>query len=72
MAAAYLVGLVLNHPFIDGNKRVGTAAALMFLSENGIEIRNEEPAFSNLVLAVARGEADKTAVAEFFRSHVEE
>lgn len=72
MAASYLVSLVLNHPFEDGNKRVGTMAALLFLKENGVEIRNEEPAFSNLVIAVAMGEADKTKVARFFRDHVEQ
>ena len=38
MAAAYLFHLVQNHPFVDGNKRTGAVAALVFLSLNGIEI----------------------------------
>jgi death-on-curing protein len=71
MAASYLVSLVLNHPFEDGNKRVGTVAALLFLKENGIEIRNDEPAFSDVVIAVAMGNVGKTQVAQFFREHAE-
>ena len=35
MAAAYLYHLVENHPFVDGNKRVGAMAALIFLDLNG-------------------------------------
>ena len=69
MAAAYLFGLVMNHAFVDGNKRVGTAAALMFLRLNGIRIREDEPALSELVLAVASGAADQAAVVKYFESH---
>ncbi|MBI3074133.1 MAG: type II toxin-antitoxin system death-on-curing family toxin [Deltaproteobacteria bacterium] len=45
MAAAYLFHLVLNHPFIDGNKRCGWLAARVFLRMNGV------------ALSVSRGEA---------------
>jgi death-on-curing protein len=62
MAAVYLVHLVKNHAFIDGNKRVGTAAALTFLQLNGISIREDEPALSDLVLGVAKGGVDRAAV----------
>jgi death on curing protein len=34
IAGAYLFHLVMNHPFIDGNKRVGTVAALVFLERS--------------------------------------
>ena len=67
MAAALLFALVQNHAFIDGNKRVGTAAALVFLDANGIEIDNREPEFSDLVLRVASSRAKKDEVAEYFR-----
>jgi death-on-curing protein len=70
MAAAYLFYLVKNHAFIDGNKRVGAAAADVFLDMNGFELVNEEPAFSDLVLAVASGTADKQAVTAFVRAHM--
>jgi len=38
MAAAYLFHIARNHPFVDGNKRVGVVAALVFLAMNGVEI----------------------------------
>lgn len=68
-AAAYLFHLVQNHPFIDGNKRVGAAAADVFLQMNSLQLKCTEDAYAALVLAVARGELDKSAVAEFFREY---
>jgi death-on-curing protein len=67
MAAAYLFHLVQNHPFIDGNKRVGGAAALAFLDLNGVEVIADEEAFADLVLAVAQSQADKEQIAAFLR-----
>jgi death-on-curing protein len=69
MAAAYLFHLVKNHPFVDGNKRVGAMAAYAFLGLNRIEITASGDAFGDLTLAVAEGKATKSAVAEFFRKH---
>src|SRR6185295_79454 len=63
MAAALLFALVQNHALIDGNKRVGTAAALVFLKSNGVEIANREPEFGDLVLRVASSRAKKDEVA---------
>jgi death-on-curing protein len=59
MAAAYLFHLVQNHPFLDGNKRVGAAAALTFLVMNGIETRIPNQALAQMVLSVAQGKTDK-------------
>lgn len=67
MAAAYLFHLVQNHPFIDGNKRVGAATALVFLTMNGVETKMTNQALVDMVLTVAKGERDKPAIAEFFR-----
>ncbi|MFO0836986.1 MAG: type II toxin-antitoxin system death-on-curing family toxin [Phycisphaerae bacterium] len=69
MAAAYLFHIVQNHPFVDGNKRTGTAAALVFLEMNGITIEADEDALVELVLKVAQGRADKPRIAEFFRAN---
>jgi death-on-curing protein len=69
MAAAYLFHLTQNHPFIDGNKRIGLAAAVAFLHINGQALTAGQPAAVQLVLAVARGELDKPAIAAFFRKH---
>ena len=67
MAAACLFHLVQNHPFVDGNKRVGAMAAYAFLDVNGIELIADPDEYTNLVLSVAKGEAIKAAIAEFLR-----
>jgi death-on-curing protein len=69
MAAAYLFHLVQNHPFLDGNKRVGVATALMFLTMNGVETKMANQVLVDMVLAVAKGKMNKPAIAEFFRKH---
>jgi death-on-curing protein len=71
MAAAYLFHLVKNHAFVDGNKRVGLATALVFLKWNGFRLAASKAAVEALTLSVAAGETAKPAVIEFFRKHVE-
>lgn len=70
MAAAYLFHLVQNHPFIDGNKRIGLEAALVFLEINGTSVNADAEHLVELVLGVAQGQIGKPQIAEFFRSHV--
>lgn len=65
MAAAYLFHLVKNHPFLDGNKRVGAVAALVFLALNGYDFDAPEDDFADMVLTVARGKMSKAEVAGF-------
>jgi death on curing protein len=67
MVASYLFHLVKNHPFLDGNKRVGAVAALVFLLLNGYDFDAPEDDLAEKVLAVARGEIDKADVAVFIR-----
>lgn len=69
MAAAYMYHIVMNHPFVDGNKRTGALAAFAFLHLNGWRITATPKAFEDLTLATARGELDKPAIAAFFREH---
>ena len=68
MAAAYLFHLVKNHSFVDGNKRVGAVSALVFLDLNGFDFDAPEDDFAEMVLAVARGEVDKSQVSVFIRN----
>lgn len=63
MAAAYLFHIVSNHPFIDGNKRAGLLAALVFLDLNGISIEHPSEALYELTMGVAEGRIAKAAVA---------
>lgn len=69
MAAAYLFHIVQNHPFVDGNKRTGAVAAVVFLSLNGLEIDASMHDFEQLVWLTATGNADKEAIASFLRQH---
>ena len=67
MAAAYLFHLVGNHPFLDGNKRTGAAAALVFLAMNRLTIRVSNKELERLAIAVANNRIDKPALAGYFR-----
>ena len=67
MAAAYLFHLCKNHPFVDGNKRVGAVAALVFLALNDYELTASEDDLAGMVLATASGELDKADVAVFLK-----
>lgn len=70
MASAYLFHLVNNHPFVDGNKRAGAAAAVVFLDLNGVELIVNEHDFEDLVLGVASAKVAKSDVATFFRQAI--
>lgn len=69
MAAAYLFHLVENHPFVDGNKRVGTMAALVFLELNGYDFDVTDDELTGVVLQVASGKMPKDVLSAFFRQH---
>ncbi|HZH75622.1 MAG TPA: type II toxin-antitoxin system death-on-curing family toxin [Archangium sp.] len=62
MAAAYLFHIVSNHPFIDGNKRVGLLAALVFLELNGTTLTQGSEELYELTMAVAAGRMTKAEV----------
>ena len=48
-------GLICNHAFVDGNKRIGAHAMLLFLALNGIELKYTQEELSDMVLNVASG-----------------
>ena len=72
MAAAYLFHLVENHPFVDGNKRVGAMAALVFLDMNGIDFEASDEEFTAMVLRVASGKMLKAEITLFLKKHSSE
>jgi death on curing protein len=67
-AAAYLFHLVQNHPFVDGNKRVGLEAALLFLEINGYSLESTDEQLIDLVLQTAQGQATKQQIADSLRA----
>jgi death on curing protein len=68
MAAAYAFHVVMNHPFIDGNKRAGFHAATVFLDLNGWVLTLDDDAAYDLVIGVCEGTVTKKALAEALRS----
>ena len=70
MASAYLFHLVKNHPFVDGNKRVGLAVSLAFLGLNDLRLEATEDEVVDLVLSTASSAIGKADVAVFLRTHV--
>lgn len=67
LAAAYLVGFAGKHGFVDGNKRIGTAAMLVFLALNGRPLHVPQPELYALVMAVANNRVKEREVAEWLR-----
>jgi death-on-curing protein len=69
MAAAYLYHVVMNHPFIDGNKRTGAMAGFIFLDMNGAELTASQEEYRDLTLGVAAGKLVKSDAVAFFKQH---
>jgi death-on-curing protein len=69
LAASYGFGLVRNHPFVDGNKRIGFAVAVLFLEINGYRFHATEADATVRTLALAAGEMDETAYAAWLKSN---
>ena len=68
-AARLCYGLVKNHPFVDGNKRIGAHAMLVFLALNGIELEYTQAELSDVILAVAGGHLDYDGLLRWLLSH---
>jgi death-on-curing protein len=69
-AAAVGFALVANHPFVDGNKRVGHAAMEVFLVLNGFEIDATVNEQERLMLDAASGLTDRAALVEWLKGHI--
>ncbi len=67
MAAAYTAGIVRNHPFMDGNKRSGFVAGVLFLEMNGYAFTASEAEAAQAVLELAAGTIDPDGFAAFLR-----
>jgi death on curing protein len=69
LAAAYAFGLVRNHPFLDGNKRIGFTVAVLFLELNGKRFLAPEAEATLKTLALAAHELGKAGYATWLRKH---
>lgn len=70
LAAIYTAGIVRNHPFVDGNKRMGFATGVAFLLLNGFELRATEQEATQTVFALAAGDLDEEGYTAWLRSNV--
>ena len=69
LAAAYTVGIVRNHPFIDGNKRTGFVVGILFLELNGYRFSASEADAAQAVLELAANTLDEASYAAFLRAN---
>lgn len=68
-AARLCFGLVKNHPFTDGNKRIGAHAMLVFLTLNGIELQHTQAELSDTVLQLAAGAIPSSDLLNWILTH---
>ncbi len=69
LAAAYAFGLVKNHPYRDGNKRIGFLAMITFLGVNGYGFSATDAEVVTEILALADGSVSEEAMADWIRQH---
>lgn len=65
LAVLYTVGIVRNHPFVDGNKRTGFVIGVLFLELHGYQFRASEQDATQAVMALAAGKIDEAAFTEW-------
>ena len=68
-AAQLGFGLVRNHPFVDGNKRIGAHVMLVFLALNGIELDYEQEELVEIILEVASNQTNAQGLLDWILRH---
>ncbi len=68
-AARLCYGLIQNHPFVDGNKRIGAHAMLVFLALNGVELSYTQRELADIILQVASGEKSYDELLAWILAH---
>jgi len=69
LAAAYGFGLVRNHPYRDGNKRIGFLAMVTFLGMNGHAFNASDSEVVTEIVALADGSVSEESLADWIRQH---
>ena len=69
LAAAYAYGVIRNHPFLDGNKRIGFTTAVVFLEINGYEFIADEADATLQTLALAAREIEEASYSNWLKGN---
>lgn len=70
-ASRLCFGLIQNHPFVDGNKRIGTHAMLVFLEINNISLSYDDEELISTILSVASGQLNYDGLLDWIQKHVD-
>jgi death-on-curing protein len=70
-AAALIESIVINHPFVDGNKRTGYVVMRSFLIANGFDIKASQKEKYDFVINIASGKIKLEQIIEWLKKHVE-
>lgn len=68
-AAVKCYGIIRNHPFIDGNKRMGIFVMLVFLDANGIRLSFTQDELVQLGLGIAKGNTNNEQIRDWIATH---
>lgn len=68
-AAIYARDIIMNHPFLDGNKRTGTTAASVFIEDNGYKITAKEGEIEKLALTIIKEKLSPEKIASWFEKN---
>ena len=68
-ASSLIESILINHPFIDGNKRVGYTLLRLFLLQNGLDIRADMDHKYEFVISIASGQLKYDAIVEWLRQN---
>jgi death-on-curing protein len=69
IAASYAFGLIKNHAFVDGNKRIAFISMVAFLRMNGIVFKPDQAQSTAIMLATAAGEVSEQSLARWIRDN---
>lgn len=69
-AAAILESIISNHPFLDGNKRLGYVLMKLFLLEGGFHLKVEQQDAYQFIILVASGQQNIDRIISWLQSHV--
>lgn len=71
-AAALIHSLIKNHPFVDGNKRTGITAGVLFLWVNGYRLTATQESFEETAMSIAEGKMDLDEITKWLKANVTE